>query len=150
MFSWAVWSYQCAGELRFDKRRLLSKAGVQQGDPLGPLLFSLVLSDLMDDIAKEVAALRLQLWYLDDGTFSGERSSVVSLLHSLLSKGPKYGLCLNLKNEVFWPTGDQTCPEFPPRVQRLAEQEEGIELLGSPIYENEEFLNQLFKNAFQK
>ena len=57
-------------------------------ESLGPLLFSLVLSDLLDDIAKEVAALRLQLWYLNDGTFIGERSSVVSLLHSLLSKDP--------------------------------------------------------------
>ena len=37
LFSWAVLSYQCAGELRFGKRRLLSKAGVQQGDPLCPL-----------------------------------------------------------------------------------------------------------------
>ena len=45
LFSWVVWSYQCTGELRFCKRRLLSKAGVQQGDPLGPLLFSFVLSD---------------------------------------------------------------------------------------------------------
>ena len=26
LFSWAVWSYQCAGELRFGKRCLLSRA----------------------------------------------------------------------------------------------------------------------------
>ena len=48
--------------------------------------------------------------------------------------------------EVFWLTGDQTFPEFPPEVQRVAEQEEGIELLGSPIYGNEEF----FESTFQK
>ena len=97
-----------------------------------------------------MAALCLQLRHLDDRTFIGERSSVVSLLHSLLSKGPNYGLCLNLKKcKVFWPTKDQTFSEFPPEVQRVAEQEEGKELLGSPIYENEEFLNQLSKNACQ-
>ena len=45
-----------------------------------------------------------------------------------------------------WPTREQTLPEFPPEVQRVAEQEEGIELLGSPIYGNEEF----FELAFQK
>ena len=146
LFSWAVWSYQCAGELCFGKRRLLSKAGVQQGDPLGPLLFSLVLLELLDDIAKEVAALRLQLWYLDDGTFIGERSSVVSVAFSAI-QGSKIWSLLELKKcEVFWPTGNQTFPEFPPEVQRVAEQEEGIELLGSPIYGNEEF----FESAFQK
>ena len=51
-----------------------------------------------------------------------------------------------VKCEVFWPTGDQTFPEFPPEVQHVAEQEEGIELLGSPIYGNKEF----FESAFQK
>ena len=36
------------------------KVGVQQGDPLGPLLFSLVVLDLLDDIPNEVSNLLLR------------------------------------------------------------------------------------------
>ena len=66
--------------------------------PLGPLLFSPVLLDLMESI--EVPSF--QLWYLDDGTFVGSRSAVADLLDFLATQGPSFGLTLNLKKcEVF-------------------------------------------------
>ena len=77
LFPWVFWSYHCAGELCFGKRCLLSKAGVQQGDPLGPLLFSLIVLDLLDEIVNEVATLQWQIWYLDDRSFIGKRASIV-------------------------------------------------------------------------
>ena len=56
-----------------------SSGGVQQGDPLGPLLFSLVIKDLLEDMGP-IENLNFQLWYLDDGMFVGSHSSVASLL----------------------------------------------------------------------
>ena len=40
LYAWVKWCYCCSGELRFGPHRILSTTGVQQGDPLGPLLFS--------------------------------------------------------------------------------------------------------------
>ena len=33
------WCYSQPAELRFGSRRIMASSGVQQGDPLGPLLF---------------------------------------------------------------------------------------------------------------
>ena len=39
LMAWVQWSYHTKGELRFGNHRIVASAGVQQGDPLGPLLF---------------------------------------------------------------------------------------------------------------
>ena len=91
------------GRLHFGCHSIKSSGGVQQG---GPLLFSLTVLELLDDVGF-TPDLNLQIWYLDDGTIVGLRSAVSSLLDRLLVKGPSYGLLLNLqKCEVFWLSGD--------------------------------------------
>ena len=55
LFPWVQWSYHTfhpSGDFRFENVCILSTAGVQQRDPLGPLLFSLVVSQLLDDFGK--------------------------------------------------------------------------------------------------
>jgi len=55
----------------FSCKCILASTGVQQGDPLSPLLFSLVLLQFLGSVSFSETCL-LSLWYLDDGTFIKE------------------------------------------------------------------------------
>ena len=87
---WVRWCYCSAGELRFGSHQVKSTAGVQQSDPLGPLLFSLAVLELLDTI-DQVEGLVFTVWYLDDGTFVGTRDAIASLLDKIQTHGPNLG-----------------------------------------------------------
>ena len=71
---------------------------MQQGDPLGPLLFALVPHKLVSswDADDECADLILQPWYLDDVALAGSRTAVLCALHLIEEMGPALGLHVNL------------------------------------------------------
>ena len=141
LFGWVQWCYHSAGELRFGPHRVVSSAGVQQGDPFGPILFSLSLLQLLDSILGR-AELHVSLWYLDDGTLVGHRRVVRRILDGLVSAGPQFGLHVNLtKCELYWPSGDQSFPEFPTAITRTSQASDGVELLGSPVHGSPEFFD---------
>ncbi|KAJ0925533.1 putative reverse transcriptase domain, exostosin [Helianthus annuus] len=75
-----------------------------RGDPLGPLLFALVLHPLVHRI-RDRCKLLFHAWYLDDGTLIGDATQVANALDIIRAEGPSLGLQLNIKKtEVFWPT----------------------------------------------
>ena len=107
--------------------------------PLGPILFSLALLELTENL-RQVDGIRFSLWYLDDGTIIGTRTAIRHVLDRLLVNGPRFGLHLNLsKCEIYWPSRDQAFPEFPAEVTHIGELQHGVDLLGSPVCGDAEF-----------
>ncbi|GKE51674.1 putative reverse transcriptase domain-containing protein [Tanacetum coccineum] len=71
IFLWVDYLYGQATRLYIGDTHIWSATGVQQGDPLGPLLFALVLHPLIHKI-RDSCKLLLYAWYLDDGTVIGD------------------------------------------------------------------------------
>ena len=96
--AWIRFCYSDESVLSHPLGSLSSRAGVQQGDPLGPLLFSLVLHRIVTKISTRAkcANLLLNLWYMDDGIIAGPAPDVRKALKLIVKYGPDLGLDLNL------------------------------------------------------
>lgn len=131
--SYVEWLYSVNAKLFIPKsdRILLSSTGVQQGDPLGPLLFSLVLNVLITRIKEAVPELILNAWYLDDGVLIGQTDAIKKAYDLIVQEGPALGLHLNpAKCVLFWPNAVAEWSDFP---QSLVRTTDGMVVLGSPI-----------------
>ena len=89
-------AYSSPSVLFWGDRLLQSAEGMQQGDPLGPLLFCLTIHHLVLQMRSEFCA-----WYLDDGTLGGSPDDVLDDLQVVEERAAELGLCLNRqKSEV--------------------------------------------------
>ncbi|KAL5460196.1 hypothetical protein EMCRGX_G033624 [Ephydatia muelleri] len=97
LLPWVSWCCGSHTSLWHPMGQISSQTGVQQGDPLGPMLFALVLHKLVTsiDVDDDCLQLLLEAWYLDDGVLAGERSAVIRALHLIEDLGPHLGLYIN-------------------------------------------------------
>ncbi|KAL5510752.1 hypothetical protein EMCRGX_G006353 [Ephydatia muelleri] len=96
LLPWASWCYGQQPLLQHPLGTVTSEVGVQQGDPLGPMFFSLVLHKLVSAIAtdEDTAKLLFHAWYLDDGVVAGSKQSVLHALAIIQELGPPLGLVI--------------------------------------------------------
>jgi hypothetical protein len=131
LFRWAYLSLRTDGNLLLSEQlSLKSSRGVQQGDPLGPLLFALGLQVIPLKLRQDFPSV-FQVWYLDDGLLIGKNNEVVQAISTIASEASKIGMSLNLsKCEVWWP-GRKEFNEIPFDVSHVLD--EGVEFLGAGV-----------------
>ena len=134
-----VWQgYSQAAPLFMGDSVILSQTGVQQGDPLSSLMFSLAI-----DTATRSADTDINVWYLDDGTLAGPYSHVVNSVQRVKTELEKLNLTINSSKceVVFLGTETGRWREEATKLLRTALPDarevstDELELLGAPIRE---------------
>ena len=85
---WAHWCLNGTSSVFWDKAKIDCTTGVQQGDPLAPLLFSVGLHGVIDEAVETFPELR-QLFFLDDGICKGAIPLVRRYLRCYAPAWPK-------------------------------------------------------------
>ena len=121
--------YASSSLLNFGEYLLLSDEGVQQGDPIGSLLFCVSSLKLARGMTSE-----FNLWYMNDGSVGGDVSCLLHDLDSVRRVGPTIGLVLNdAKCEIF--TNDDnvvaSIRAFMPNIRHIAS--DNVIMLGAPV-----------------
>lgn len=120
--------YSSPSTLFLRESTIQSAEGVQQGDPLGPLLFCLTIHPLITPLISE-----LRIFYLDDGTLGGPEEDVLQDLEYVEREAATLGLQLNhAKTELICeePAGTVLLHSYPDLCKVPPDE---TVLLGSPI-----------------
>jgi hypothetical protein len=125
-------AYGKPSHLLFGEELIQSSEGLQQGDPLAPPLFCLVIHALVQSLQST-----MNLWYLDDGTLAGPGYKVLQDLISIQKATADIGLCLNPGKCELYVTGDEdqdaidSITSLLPGIRVLAASD--CMLLGAPL-----------------
>ncbi len=132
--AWASWCYASPSRLIHNKEVILSQAGVQQGDNLGPLLFSLAIHPVLEQL-KVVPGVDVVIGYLDDIVVAGDAPAVLAAFRLLQAAMPDLTLALNATKCELIPTAGADSAadlsDFPSDMKRVGDG--CFKFLGTPI-----------------
>ena len=85
LLRWFEFCYSQPSWLKFGNSLVLSACGVQQGDPLAPLLFAITIHLIIVALKNQFPDLACNVWYLDDGFFVGDVNFCAHIFPHLFS-----------------------------------------------------------------
>ena len=92
IYPYLVSAYANRTDLHFGDIVISSEAGVQQGDPLATLGFTLVLAEACSRVPAPLHDnLDLEAWFADDSNIGGDIDHVVAFFNALEALGPEFG-----------------------------------------------------------
>ena len=94
MYNFVHQCYSHISSLRFGREIIDSCEGVQQGDPLGPFLFSLGIQEIIKNCKSE-----FYCWYLDNGTLAGDIQTVFTDITNAFTSHGSHSLKMTLNSE---------------------------------------------------
>lgn len=128
--------YSSPSNLMYNNHSIFSAVGCQQGDPLGPAIFSLAIHPIISALKS-----KFNIWYLDDGSLGGESSCVLNDLSFLIRKFHEIGLDLNMsKCELYVSQENSNKTKIIDDFQSICPDikvmsKNSLHLLGAPIFE---------------
>ena len=138
LYQLAHHAYAAPSDLLFGSDIIQSKTGIQQGDPLGPLLFALGV----DEVARNVST-PLNIWYLDDANLGGSFDCVRKNIDFIIPGLSRIGLSINPDKSEIINIGC-TSDEFELAIRCIngvlpgvhVNHPANLQILGSPILES--------------
>ncbi|XP_063534955.1 uncharacterized protein LOC134744937 [Cydia strobilella] len=146
LYNYLLNCYANPSKLLYKNHEISSEVGCQQGDPLGPAIFSLAINPVVQNLNS-----KFNVWYLDDGTLGGDVNTVLADLSEIINKFKLIGLELNCeKCELYLnrynPDIVQKFQAITPNIKVVSK--DSLNLLGSPIFE--EAIPSITTNAITK
>jgi len=165
LLPWVHYIYGCEALLFSGSDVIGASAGVQQGDPLGPLLFAMTLQPLLLELQARFGGGDLLniAAFLDDLTLvTSNFDSACNCIGFLREVGPTFGLHVSIKKSVTWQPPDlrrDRSFEGGPRQRRTGPRsingvrlvhDPGIELLGGAVSNDFDFVTDVVMRRVRK